>query len=60
MYLSSPFIAPIMERFPNKKRSLMVAGAALCVLGLLGAAFAKEPWHLILTQGVMYSLGGGK
>jgi MFS family permease len=36
----------------------MLVGTVLCVTGLLGAAFSTKPWQLVLTQGVLYSLGG--
>ncbi|KAG8951135.1 hypothetical protein FRC04_006794 [Tulasnella sp. 424] len=30
----------------------------LCVLGLVGAGFATRPVHLVVTQGIIYSIGG--
>lgn len=36
----------------------MAAGLALCVAGLVGAAFAKHDWELLLSQGIAYSIGG--
>ncbi|KAG8935189.1 hypothetical protein FRC01_007422 [Tulasnella sp. 417] len=33
-------------------------GLLLCVLGLVGAGFATRPVHLVVTQGVIYSIGG--
>ncbi|KAF5373761.1 hypothetical protein D9758_000934 [Tetrapyrgos nigripes] len=58
MYLSSPVVLPLLNRFPWYKRKAMLVGLFLCLGGLLGAAFAREPWQLILTQGVIYAIGG--
>ena len=40
-------------------RSLVIAGSALLVFGLLFASFAHGYWELIVTQGLMVGLGGG-
>ncbi|KAF9071436.1 major facilitator superfamily domain-containing protein [Rhodocollybia butyracea] len=58
LYLSSPVVLPIINRFPRHKRTVMILGILLCVSGLIGAAFSTKIWHLIITQGFMYSLGG--
>ncbi|KAK7467603.1 hypothetical protein VKT23_004656 [Stygiomarasmius scandens] len=58
LYLSSPIVLPLFNRFPWYKRRFMILGLFLCVVGLLGAAFATKAWHLILTQGVIYAAGG--
>jgi hypothetical protein len=39
---------------------MMGIGLVLAVSGLAGAAFATEVWHLVLTQGILYSLGGSQ
>ena len=49
----------LINRFPWYKRKAMIAGVVCCVAGLLGAAFANAPGQLMLTQGVIFSLGGG-
>ncbi|KAF5373756.1 hypothetical protein D9758_000933 [Tetrapyrgos nigripes] len=58
LYLSAPFVLYLVNRFPGYKRMTMVLGMLLCATGLLAAAFATKPWHLMLTQGAIYSLGG--
>jgi MFS family permease len=60
MYLSSVFILPVINRYPRHKKNVMAIGLALCVTGLLGAAFSYKIWHLILTQGIIYALGGSE
>ncbi|KAF9071441.1 major facilitator superfamily domain-containing protein [Rhodocollybia butyracea] len=58
LFLSSPIVLPITNRFPRHKRAVMISGILLSVSGLVGAAFSTKIWHLIITQGIMYSLGG--
>ncbi|KAF5381411.1 hypothetical protein D9757_009076 [Collybiopsis confluens] len=58
LYLSSPIVLPIINRYPWHKRNTMILGAILCVGGLVGAAFARTFVHLIITQGIMFSVGG--
>ena len=57
LYLSSLVLLPILRRFPALKRKMMWSGLVIAVAGLVGAAFVKEPWALLLTQGVVYSSG---
>ncbi|KAJ7646749.1 MFS general substrate transporter [Roridomyces roridus] len=58
IYLSSWLVLPVISRFPALKKPLMALGVVFCVAGLVGAAFATEPWQLVLTQGVIYAVGG--
>ncbi|KAJ7121354.1 MFS general substrate transporter, partial [Mycena crocata] len=58
IYLSSWMILPFISRYPALKKPIMTVGVVFCVAGLIGAAFATEPWQLVLTQGVIYTLGG--
>ncbi|ESK94996.1 mfs monocarboxylate [Moniliophthora roreri MCA 2997] len=58
LYLSSLILLPVITRYPQQKTTVMIVGLIICVSGLVGAAFATTPGQLILTQGVMYSVGG--
>ncbi|KAF8916010.1 major facilitator superfamily domain-containing protein [Mucidula mucida] len=58
MYLLSLILLPLMNRYPYHKKNMMYVGLVLCMAGLVGAAFAREAWQLILTQGVIYAVGG--
>lgn len=60
IYLASVIIMPMLVRYPQHRRNLMWFGYLLCVISLLGAAFATRVWQLILTQGILYSIGGSK
>ncbi|KAJ7782377.1 MFS general substrate transporter [Mycena maculata] len=58
IYLASWLILPVISRYPALKKPLMALGVVFCAAGLIGAAFATQPWQLVLTQGVIYALGG--
>jgi hypothetical protein len=58
VYLSCWMVLPVIARYPGLKKPLMALGVVFCTTGLIGAAFATEPWQLVLTQGVIYALGG--
>ncbi|KAK7040082.1 hypothetical protein VNI00_008594 [Paramarasmius palmivorus] len=58
LYLTSVVILLFVNRYPWYKRHVMVFGLVMAVAGLVGAAYSTQPWQLVLTQGIMYSLGG--
>jgi drug/metabolite transporter (DMT)-like permease len=58
IYLTSWMILPLIARYPALKKPVMGLGVVFCVTGLIGAAFATQPWQLVLTQGAIYALGG--
>lgn len=59
MYLFGPLGFIICNWYPNSRQPAIWVGSTLSVLSLAAASFATQPWHLLLTQGLMYSLGGG-
>ncbi|KAJ6622018.1 MFS general substrate transporter [Mycena sp. CBHHK59/15] len=58
VYLTSWMILPFLARYPGQKKVLMAVGVVSCVTAMIGAAFATQPWQLVLTQGAIYALGG--
>jgi hypothetical protein len=58
MYLDALFINMMLQRWPNMRKSTCGFGLGLVVVALLASSFATKVWHLILTQGIMYALGG--
>ena len=58
MYLSAPLIFTFFQRFPQYRRHCNVLGLPIAVAALLASSFATRTWHLILTQGVLYGVGG--
>ncbi|KAK9899406.1 MFS general substrate transporter [Cystobasidium minutum MCA 4210] len=58
MYITAVIIGPIFTRYPEYRAQMQYGGLALSVAGLIACAFATKPWHLVVTAGLMYPLGG--
>lgn len=58
MYLSSPWVALVIQRYPKIRRPASFAGLAVTALSLIVASFARSTPALLATQGVLYALGG--
>ncbi|KAK6413537.1 hypothetical protein LTR95_017845 [Oleoguttula sp. CCFEE 5521] len=55
--LCMPFMSMVAARWPQYRRTQMIAGWVICVLALLGASFANDIETLLLFQGFLYGLG---
>jgi hypothetical protein len=58
MYLSSPVVFAFYQRWPNLCRVSLIIGLAIIAVALVAASFATQVSHLILTQGILYAIGG--
>ena len=58
MYLGSPFSFALLQRYPLQRRLCAVAGLFTMAIALVTSSFATRVSHLILTQGVLYAIGG--
>ncbi|KAI9840107.1 MAG: hypothetical protein M1837_001911 [Sclerophora amabilis] len=58
MYLGTPFMVWTLQRWPHRNRLSMITGVGVVTAALLASSFASNIWHLILTQGILYGLGG--
>ena len=58
MYFLSPFVLETCRRFPHRRRLLTIIGLAFLPLTLVASSYAQRVWQLILTQGVLYAIGG--
>ena len=58
MYLGSPFSFSFLQRFPLQRRRCAVAGLMIMIVSLVASSFATRVAHLILTQGILYAIGG--
>lgn len=58
MYIAGLVVTQVCSRWPKAKRPVMIAGLFVATLALVGAAFSTKPWQLLLTQGVVFSIGG--
>lgn len=49
---------PIYKKWPRLRNFSIYIGLPIVSLSLVTASFAGSVWHLTLTQGVLYGLGG--
>jgi MFS family permease len=59
MYITAPLDMAILHAFPRFKRWATVFGLLIMCLAFALSSFSKNITHLIITQGVMYAIGGG-
>lgn len=57
-YIGAPFTFAFFQRYPTHRRLCSVLGLFTISLALITSSFSTRVWHLILTQGVLYALGG--
>ncbi|KAI1980856.1 hypothetical protein LOZ53_002263 [Ophidiomyces ophidiicola] len=55
--LISPLVTHLIHLYGN--RIILNIGVCLQTISFIGASFAKEQWHLFLSQGVCFGLGMG-
>ncbi|KAG8855705.1 hypothetical protein FRB96_006749 [Tulasnella sp. 330] len=58
IYISGLPLSPFIARYPRWRNKMLYVGLGLCMVALVGAGFSTKPIHLIITQGILYSLGG--
>ena len=58
LYLASPFVFVVLQKWPQLRRTSAWLGLTLMVVSIISASFAEEVAHLIMTQGVLYGIGG--
>ncbi|KAL7947776.1 major facilitator superfamily domain-containing protein [Trichoderma barbatum] len=58
MYLSAPFLFPLMRIYPKQNRYGPTVGLLIMCTALALSSFSQTVWHLILTQGVLFAIGG--
>lgn len=57
--MGSPFSLLLLQRWPSFRRTSTYLGLVICATGLVASSFATRVWQVILTQGVLYAIGGG-
>ncbi|KAL6872158.1 MFS general substrate transporter [Trichoderma novae-zelandiae] len=58
MYLDIPVIMAFQRMYPKPTRYAPVVGLLFLCLALAASSFSQNVTHLILTQGVLYAIGG--
>ncbi|KAG8892698.1 hypothetical protein FRB99_002495, partial [Tulasnella sp. 403] len=57
IYIGSLLVLPFVLRYPGYRSLITLGGIILCILGLVGAGFSTRPLYLVMTQGVVFSVG---
>ncbi|KAF8933175.1 hypothetical protein BGZ47_011002, partial [Haplosporangium gracile] len=57
MFIPGPFVAPLTRLLGLK--AVVAIGILLSSLGLILASFFTQLWHLYVTQGFLFGVGGG-
>ncbi|KAH8684455.1 major facilitator superfamily domain-containing protein, partial [Tricladium varicosporioides] len=58
MYLFAPISLYILEAWPSVRKLSSIFGLIIVLASLIASSFATKVWHLILTQGILYAIGG--
>ncbi|KAI1177169.1 major facilitator superfamily domain-containing protein [Nemania sp. FL0916] len=59
MYLTTPIIMGVYQALRHWARWMPLIGLIIMALALALSSFATNTTHLIITQGILYGLGGG-
>ncbi|RFU35520.1 hypothetical protein B7463_g820, partial [Scytalidium lignicola] len=58
MYLAAPFLFLILHHYPQMRRKSCIGGLVTVCLALVLSSFCRTIPTLILTQGLLYGIGG--
>ncbi|KAH8593717.1 MFS monocarboxylate transporter-like protein [Bisporella sp. PMI_857] len=58
MYLFAPISLYALEAWPSIRRQSSIFGLIIVISALVSSSFSTLVWHLILTQGILYAIGG--
>jgi MFS family permease len=58
MYLDAPIIFGALKKWPSLGKIAIPVGLATMCISLALSSFATQVWHLIVTQGILYAIGG--
>ena len=59
MYLGAPLFFAAFQIWPRFCHRSTPIGLAIVAVAIALSSFATRVWHLILTQGILYAIGGG-
>lgn len=54
----APLCVVALQRWPGQRKNMSILGLVLLTASLIAASFATCVVHLILTQGLLYGIGG--
>jgi MFS family permease len=59
MYCAAPLLFALYSRYPQFCQKSTFIGLPIVVVAIVFSSYATSVWNLILTQGVLYAVGGG-
>jgi hypothetical protein len=54
----APVSLYFLEAWPSIRRLSSIFGLFIVLVALVASSFSTQVWHLILTQGILYAIGG--
>ncbi|KAI1108731.1 MFS monocarboxylate transporter [Nemania sp. NC0429] len=58
LYIVSVPVFAVLQKWPARRKACAILGVSFLAIALVGASFATHVADLILTQGILYGLGG--
>src|SRR5690242_2404108 len=58
MYLDTPLVMYFHRRFPHQARYSTIVRLLIMCLALALSSFSTTVTHLVITQGILYAIGG--
>ncbi|KAI1169768.1 MFS monocarboxylate transporter [Nemania sp. FL0916] len=58
LYIVSVPVFAVLQKWPSQRKTCAILGISFLAIALVGASFANHVADLILTQGILYGLGG--
>ncbi|OXG17566.1 monocarboxylic acid transporter [Cryptococcus neoformans Ze90-1] len=58
VYMSTALLGPLVVRATTWQKTIQVVTWIISAAGLIASAFATQPWHLIVTFGIIYPVCG--
>jgi MFS family permease len=58
MYLAAPFLYVIIHRYRTYRKMICLGGFVIMLASLVGASFAVTVSQLLVTQGLLFAVGG--
>ncbi|ODO01738.1 hypothetical protein I350_06566 [Cryptococcus amylolentus CBS 6273] len=58
LYIMAAVVGPIIVTMPRWMKTLQVLGILAASLSMIISAFATKPWHILVTQGLLYPFAG--
>lgn len=57
-YFLAPVVIIMLQRWPSQRKNVSLVGLGIIAVALVAASFAEHVFHLIITQGALYGVGG--